>query len=69
MGNEKGGLVTAKALLSSQEPQSGLTTMWECGRFELSMEALVLDPRFETLFSVEEREIARELLVAYGWEK
>lgn len=67
MVNEKGGLTTAKSLLSSREPQSGLTTLWECGRLDLSMEALVIDPRFEDLFSVDEREMARECLVAYGW--
>jgi len=32
------------------------------------MEALMIDPRFEPLFSEEEREAARERLVAYGYE-
>lgn len=64
MVNENGGLVTAKALLSSQEPQAGLTTLWECERLDLSMEALVIDPQF----SEEERVTARERLVAYGWK-
>jgi hypothetical protein len=67
MANEKGGLATAKALLASQEPQSGLTTLWECGQLDLSMEALMIDPRFEPLFSEEERETAMERLVAYGY--
>ena len=69
MVNEKGGLATAKTLLASQEPQSGLTTLWECGRLDLSLEALVIDPRFEELFSKEEREGARERLVACGYEE
>jgi len=68
MLNEKGGLATAKALLASQEPQSGLTTLWECGRLDLSVEALVIDLGFEPLFSEEERETARERLAAYGYE-
>lgn len=67
MVNEKGGLATAKALLASQEIQSGLTTLWECGRLDLSMEALVIDPRFEQLFSEDELEGARKRLVAYGY--
>lgn len=67
MVNEKGGLTTAKVLLSNQESQSGLTTLWECGRLDLSMEALVIAPRFEELFSLEEREMARERLMGYGW--
>ena len=69
MVNEKGGLATAKALLAKPEPQEGFTTLWECGRLDLSMEALVIAPRFEELFSVEERERAKERLVAYGWEE
>ena len=68
MVNENGGVATAKALLSSQEPQSGLTTLWECERLDLSMEALVIDPHFEALFSEEEREAARERLEACGYE-
>ena len=66
--NEKGGLETAKTLLASQEPQSGLTKLWECGRLDISMEALVINPRFELLFSEQEREVARERLVALGWD-
>ena len=69
MVNEKGRLATAKALFPSQEPQSGLTTLWECGRLDLSMEALVIDSRFEKLFSLENLEMAKERLVAYGWEE
>jgi hypothetical protein len=67
MVNEKGGPSTAKDLLSSQEPHSGLTTLWEYGRLDLSMEALVIDPRFEELFRKGEREMARGRLVACGW--
>lgn len=68
MVNEKGGVATAKILLANQEPQSGLTTLWECGHLDLSMEALVIDPRFEDLFNEKERAVARERLVAYGWD-
>ena len=67
MVNDKGGLATAKALLVSQEPQSGLTTLWECGRLDLSIEALVLDLRFEPLFSEKEKEVARQRLLDYGY--
>ena len=69
MVQEHGGVETAKRLLATPDVQVGLTTLWECGRLDLSMEALVIDPRFEELFSAEEREIARERLVAYGWEE
>ena len=65
---EKGGLAAAKEFLSSEKPQSGLTTLWECGRLDISMEAHVINPQFESLFTEDERETARKRLVDYGWE-
>ncbi len=46
MVNEKGGLATARFLLSTEKPQSGLTALWECGRLDISMEALVISQKF-----------------------
>lgn len=68
MVNEKGGLATAKALLATQEIQSGLIKLWDCGRLDISMEALVLAARFESLFTEEEREVVRQRLLDYGYE-
>jgi hypothetical protein len=65
--NGKGGLETAKTLLAKPDPQTGLTRLWECGRLDLSIEALVIDPRFESLFREAERKTARERLNAYDW--
>ena len=65
---DKGGVTAAKELLSSEKPQEGLTRLWECGQLDISMEALVLDPRFESLFTGEERRTAKERLEAYCWE-
>ena len=67
MVQEYGGLKTAKRLLANQEMQSGLTTLWECGRMDLSMEALVINPKYQPLFTEAEIETARARLASYGF--
>ena len=69
MVNEHGGLAAAKRLLSASESQSGLTRLWELGRLHISMEALVLQDRWESLFSDDERRKARERLEAYEYNQ
>ena len=69
MVHEHGGLNTAKRLLAKDEVQSGLMTLWECRRLDLSMEALVLKPRFRSLFTLEELNTAKERLKAYGYHQ
>lgn len=64
---EKGGLRTAKELLSKDSPQEGFTRLWECGRLDLTVEALVLKPKFASLFNKAEREEARRRLEEYDY--
>jgi hypothetical protein len=64
---EKGGLATAKTLLASKEPQEGFTHLWECGRPDLTVEALVLSPEYISLFTDEERQTAQQRLEDYGY--
>jgi hypothetical protein len=66
MVREHGGVETARRLLRAAEAQAGLTTLWKLGRLDISMEALVVQERWEPLFSDEERQVARERLKAYG---
>ena len=47
---ERGGLPTAKALLTSDEIQSGLYELFECDRLDLTVEALVAEGPFRSLF-------------------
>jgi hypothetical protein len=68
MVQEYGGVRTAKRLLARSEVQSGLETLWECHRLDLSMEALVLKPRFQSLFTEEELKIAKDRLILYGYQ-
>jgi hypothetical protein len=63
-----GGVETAKRLLASDNPAAGLTTLWECGWLDLSVEAKVLLPAFVALFREDERAVARERLKAFGYE-
>ena len=51
MVGEYGGSEAARRLLQEDAPQSGLTSLWEAGRLDLSVECLVLQPRFRGLFN------------------
>ena len=64
---DHGALEAAKRLLREPEEQPGLTRLWELGRLDLSVEALVLQERWDTLFSDEERQKARDRLDAHGY--
>ncbi len=63
-----GGLKTARKLLATSEPSDGFTVLWECGRLDLTVENLVLQPKYWVLFTNEEIQIARERLEAYGFK-
>ena len=68
MVHEHGGVAVAKRLLSGPVAQSGLTTLWELGRLDISMEALVVQERWRPLFTDAERQAARERLTAYRYD-
>jgi len=59
---QHGGLQTAKMLLHKPGLQYGFEALWEHGRLDLTMEALILKPPWNKLFSDEEKEIARKRL-------
>jgi hypothetical protein len=67
MVGEVGGLVAAKRLLASEGYSEGLTRLWEEGRLDISMEALVIRDPWRKLFTVEELEIARRRLTELGY--
>jgi len=62
-----GGLKAAKKLLATPYPSDGFVELWENRRLDLSMENLVLNPEYRSLFTDQEIEIARERLNAYGF--
>ena len=68
MVHEHGGAEAARRLLSAPEAQAGLTTLWELGRLDISVEALVVQERWQPLFTDAERRAARDRLSAYGYD-
>jgi hypothetical protein len=62
------GLETARILLHAANVSDGYVALWERKRLDLTVEALVLQEEWRTLFSDEERDIARDRLIAYGFD-
>lgn len=61
-----GGLETARRLIRGSAT-SGFETLWEHGRLDLSVEALILDAQWQPLFTAEELAIARRRLKDYNY--
>jgi len=64
---DRGGLHTARYLLHAQVVSDGYTALWQRGRLDLTVEALVLEPEWQPLFSVNELKIAVDRLKQYGY--
>ncbi len=63
------GLDTARILLHAETVSDGYTALWERGRLDLTVEALIHDhPEFHPLFTEQERQIARRRLEAYQYK-
>ena len=65
---EFGGLGAAHALLSGPNASDGFTQLWEMDRLDMSVEANVLLPWFQDLFTLEEQTNARRKLEAHGFD-
>jgi len=65
---EHGGLKTAQKLLWTADVSSGFTVLWEHQRLDLSVEALVLQEKYDSLFTDGDRKIARDRLEHYGYK-
>ena len=64
----KGALAAAKQLINKRGGTDGFTTLWQCHRLDLSVEACVLKPEYYELFTDEERNRCRERLKEFGYE-
>jgi hypothetical protein len=62
-----GGLETAHRLLASSEVSTGFTALFERGRLDLTVEALVVRSEFAGLFTDDEIDIARQRLHQLGY--
>lgn len=67
MESESGTLGACQRILAPGEYVSQLTPLWEKKRLHQSVEAIVLEPEFEALFTEVERRVARERLKALGY--
>jgi hypothetical protein len=63
-----GGLSAARQLIHSPNVSEGFAKLWELGRLDLTVEATVIQPRWNDLFTDEERQIARSRLKAYEYD-
>lgn len=68
MVTSQDGLTIAKGFIQKNNPTDGFTALWELGRLDLTVEALILKPKYKELFTDEEREIVRDLLREYDFE-
>jgi len=66
MLSEHGGVQTAHMLLASSKVSDGYTALWERGRLDLTVEALILEDDWG-LFSEEQINIARRRLDDYEY--
>jgi len=67
MINDHGGYETARRLLHTPNVPTGLTALWQKGQLSISMENVVLQERFDPLFTDDDRAIARQRLIDYGF--
>ena len=64
---DRGGYETAQYLIYSDQPSIGYTALYERGRLDLTVEALVIQPEWSDLFTDADRVRARDRLRAYGY--
>jgi hypothetical protein len=68
MLHEHRGLETARILLHASKVSDGYVALWELKRLDLTVEALILAPEWHSLFSDQDRHIARKRLAEYGYK-
>lgn len=69
MLGERGPVETAIQLVSSSVPSEGFTRMWEKKALSLTVEAHVIRPEYEPLFTPQIVDMARSRLRDYGYEE
>ena len=68
MLDEHGGLATAKYLVNSPKPSEGYTRLYEFGRLDLTVEAMIVEySRWHLMFVPEEIARAKARLKVYGY--
>lgn len=65
--DRENALKSAKRILSGQRLSDGFSQLLSCGRLDLSLESLVIDKRFTSLFTDEEANEALTRLLEVGY--
>jgi hypothetical protein len=68
MVSDQGGLATAQQLLQAPAVSDGFTRLYEEHRLDLTVEALILRPEWQSLFTEAERARALQRLRQYNYE-
>jgi hypothetical protein len=68
MVREHGGVEAARRLLRGAGAAGGFAMLWEKKRLGRSSEATMLRPEYETLFTADERLLARRRLEEHGFD-
>ncbi len=65
---DRGGVDTAKFLINAPKESDGYTALYERGRLDLTVEAVIVEnKKWQQLFAPEEIERARRRLIQYGY--
>lgn len=64
---DHGGIDAARRLLQGNEISYGLMRLWKEGRLDISMEALVLQEPWSSLFTEAELRVAKQRLTDLGY--
>lgn len=67
MVHQHGGVQAVRMLMKSSNFQDGLTSLWEIGRLDASIEAAVLNPKWASLFTDAEKKEAKKRLMALDY--
>lgn len=63
------GVDAARRLINSDAVSDGYTTLWERGRLDLTVEAVVVNTeQFHALFTEKDLQICRDRLKQYGYQ-
>ena len=65
---DHGGLETARRLINAPTVSDGYTALWERKRLDLTVEALIQDPKWSELFTEDELKSAKKRLDDYGYK-
>ena len=66
--DEYGALVMVHRCMKARSPSDGFSRLWQMGRLHLTVEAIMLRPEFQSLFSDEERKVAQSRLSSAGYD-